>query len=301
MVETPTANKKLEKIFAATVTPMTDSGDVNYSALKELVKWQINNGVEGCYICGSSGEGLLLTIDERKKILDTVLESAEGKVPVIAHTGTIRTEDVIDLSRHAKSAGADAVSMIPPYYFKFSWDEVCGYYEDVLDSTDIPVIIYNIPAFTGIAFSKDNAERVLSHPRVIGIKHTSMNFYDLERMKTDYPEKVYINGYDEVFLSGLSAGASAAIGTTINIFPSAFIRIREHFKAGEMAEAQQLQSSVNSLIEDFLKPGIFNAVKYALILRGIDCGSCRKPFKALTSDDKKAVENCLNRLNKELS
>ena len=109
------AHPELQKIFSALTVPMHADESVNYEALAQIVEAQIADGVEGFYCCGSSGEGLLLTLEERKKILECTLRQVSGRVPVVAHVGTIRTADFIDLARHAKSAGAAAVSMIPPY------------------------------------------------------------------------------------------------------------------------------------------------------------------------------------------
>ena len=112
-------NRITEGIYAALITPMDASGAVSFNALRKIVRWQLNQGVEGFYLCGSSGEGLLLSLDERKKIAEEVINEVGGVVPVIIHTGTIRTADVIELSKHAENAGAEAVSMIPPYYYNF--------------------------------------------------------------------------------------------------------------------------------------------------------------------------------------
>ncbi len=163
--------KNIEGIYAALVTPMTASGQVNPKALRSLVRWELEHGVEGFYVCGSSGEGLLLSLSERKQVLETVLAEAGEHVPVVAHTGTIRTDEVIELARHAAASGAAAVSMIPPYYYHFSQEEIVGYYEDVLHSVDIPIIIYNIPAFTGVSFTRGSSARLLAHAQIVGIKH----------------------------------------------------------------------------------------------------------------------------------
>lgn len=276
----------IEGIYAAAITPMDESGAILYQSLKEIVAWELSKGVEGFYVGGSSGEGLLLSIEERKKVLETVIEAVDGRVPVIAHTGTIRTADVIDLSKHAQAAGVAAVSMIPPYYYNFSLEEIIGYYEDVMQAISIPAIIYNIPAFTGIAFNKKNSHRLLAREQLIGIKHTSMNLYDLERMKQAYPEKIYFNGYDEIFLSGLAAGATSAVGTTVNLFSDKFKEIRSLYTAGDMHSAAAVQQSINTAIEAFVEAGIFNAVKFAFTQLGIPSGSCRKPFSPLTEASK---------------
>lgn len=276
--------EQFSRIWSALITPTNFDESVNYDALERVVELQIQDGAEGFYCCGSSGEGLLLTLDERKQILEHVLKAADGRVPVISHVGTIRTKDVVDLARHAMSAGAMAVSMIPPYYYKFSMDEIMGYYEDVIRALpDVPAIVYNIPQFTGVEFNKDNAGRLLANENIVGIKHTSTNLYALERMGQAFPGKALINGFDEQFLGALSMGACATIGTTVNLFAPLFHRVREAFQAGDMALAYRWQHAINLRIEGTVKIGIFNAMKYGWTLRGVDCGFCRVPFRPLSA------------------
>lgn len=282
------------RIFSALVLPCAEDERINYSALRQLVERQLRDGVEGFYCCGSSGEGLLMSLDERKKFVACVTEQVNGRVPVIAHTGTIRTADVIDLAKHAKAAGCAAISMIPPYYYKFSQSEIAGYYEDVIAAVpDIPVILYNIPQFTGIEFSKSNASRLLDNPNIIGIKHTSNNLYSLERMGTAYPEKLLINGFDEQFLGALAMGAVATVSTTANLFAPLFIAIRQAYREGNMERALVYQRALNQRVEVLCQAGIFPATKYGCTLRGIDCGRCRRPFDSLSGEGKEAVRRLL--------
>lgn len=289
------ADKKLNTIFSALTTPFNDDESLNETAVRKLVNFELDNGVEGFYCCGSSGEGLLLSVEERKRFLEIVLDEVKGRVPVISHIGTIRTADVIDLARHAKDNGADAVSMIPPYYYKFSMNEITKYYEDVINAVDdLPVIVYNIPQFTGVSFNKQNAGRLLDNPNVIGIKHTSTDLFGLERMKTDYPEKIYFNGFDEIFLSGLAAGATAAIGTTVNLYPKTFRRIKDLYDAGDIEHARKIQVLVNHRVEEMVNVGIFPAVKYMFLKQGLDCGKCRRPFGELTDDQKLKLDKLLS-------
>ena len=148
----------LAGIYSALITPMHADESVNYDMLAQLVQYELAQGVEGFYCCGSSGEALLLSLEERMRILDVVLRAVDGRVPVISHVGTIRTADVIQLAAHAAAAGASAVSMIPPYYYHYTTEELLGYYEDVIRAVPgIGVIIYNIPQFTGVSFTKENA------------------------------------------------------------------------------------------------------------------------------------------------
>lgn len=286
----------LSRIWSALITPMRADESVNYDALETIVDRQIAEGAEGFYCCGSSGEALLLTSEERKQVLEHTLAAAAGRVPVISHVGTIRTRDVIELAAHAMDAGAMAVSMIPPYYYRFSMDEIIGYYEDVLAALPgAPVIVYNIPQFTGVEFSKQNAARLLGNPGVVGVKHTSSNLYSLERMKEAYPDKIFLNGFDEQFLAALTMGATATIGTTVNLFAPLFHKVRDAVAAGELERAQRWQREINLRVEETVRIGIFPAMKYGWTLRGVDCGNCRAPFRPLGPEARQAMEALLER------
>jgi N-acetylneuraminate lyase len=291
MIQDKEGRSKFKKIFSALELPMDCNEALDYASLSNLIDYELSIGVEGFYCMGSSGEALLLSTDERKKALECIIHSVDGRVPVIAHVGTIRTADVIELGRHAASYGIDAISMIPPYYYKFSMDEITAYYEEVMQAVpDIPVIIYNIPQFTGIEFSKDNASRLLDNPRVLGVKHTSKDLYSLERMSANYPDRIFFNGFDEQFLAALSMGADATIGTTVNILAPLFIRIRNLYEHGRMKEALSVQQELNYCVEEMCKVGIFNAVKYILNIRGIETAGCRKPFHTLTQEEKSQLD-----------
>lgn len=289
-----TKPQDFKRIWSALITPTNADESVNYHALEQVVDAQIADGVEGFYCCGSSGEGLLLTLDERKQVLEHVLKAADGRVPVMSHVGTIRTKDVIDLAQHAMSAGALAVSMIPPYYYKFSMDDIMGYYEDVIRAVpNVPAIVYNIPQFTGVEFSKDNAGRLLGNENIVGIKHTSTNLYSLERIGQAFPGKALINGFDEQLLGALSMGSCATIGTTVNLFAPLFHKVRDAFDRGDIAEAYRWQHAINLRVEATVKLGIFNAMKYGWALRGIDCGFCRAPFRPLDDAARKTMQDLL--------
>ena len=277
---------KLKKIFSALELPMNPDESLNYDAFGRLIEYELSIGVEGFYCMGSSGEALLLSMEERKQALEKIIQIVNGRVPVIAHVGTVRTQDAAVLARHAAAAGADAVSMIPPYYYKFSMEEIIRYYETVCDSVpDIGMIVYNIQQFTGIEFNKENAGRLLSNPQIIGVKHTSNNLYALERMKAAYPDKVFFNGFDEQLIGAFAMGADAAIGTTVNVFAPLFVQASRLFRGGEIARAFAVQREINYCVEEMCKVGIFSAVKYTLSKQGIEMGDCRRPFHALSPQE----------------
>jgi N-acetylneuraminate lyase len=281
-------------IYLALFTPFDAGGVPELGKLCALIRYQLEHGVEGFYCCGSSGEGMLLDPEERKKIIETVAGEAGDKVPFVVHTGALSTRTAIELSVHAKKCGATAVSMIPPIYYQYSAAEIEQYYMDVVNSVDIGVIVYNIPQFTGISFSKKNG--FLQNPRIIGIKHTSMNLYDMERIRQAFPGKIIFNGHDEIWLYGLAAGADAAIGTTTNIFPKLFKEIREEFRQGNISRAQELQHYVNEFVEAIVEVGVFPGAKYCMSLLGIDLGPCRKPFAPLSGEGKNKMNEALEKV-----
>ena len=285
---------KRDGIYSALLSPLDSRGELNKEKLKALVRFEMDHGAEGFYCCGSSGEGLLLETEERKTLAEIVAGEVRDRLPFIIHTGALSTRTAIELSSHAKECGATAVSLIPPIYYHYSLDEIEQYYKDVLDAVDIGVIVYNIPQFTGISFSKKNV--FLNDKRIIGIKHTSMNLYDMERIKQAFPDKIIFNGFDEIFLSSLIAGTDAAIGLSVNIFPRLFIAIREEYRKGNISGARNLQRSINDFIEAIINAGVFQAAKYCLTLQGIDVGPCRKPFAPLTKEGKKQVEEALKKV-----
>ena len=281
-------------IYSALLSPLGSQGELGKEKLKALVQHEMARGSEGFYCCGSSGEGLLLETEERKAVAEIVAAEVGDRLPFVVHTGALSTRTAIELSSHAKECGAVAVSLIPPIYYHYSIEEIEQYYKDVLDAVDIGIIVYNIPQFTGISFSKKNA--FLNDKRIIGIKHTSMNLYDLERIKQAFPDKVIFNGFDEIFLSSLAAGADAAIGITVNIFPKLFIAIREEFQKGNISVARDLQRLINDFIEVIVGAGVFSAAKYSLTLQGIDIGPFRKPFALITEEGKKQVKEALKKV-----
>ncbi|MDT4761709.1 dihydrodipicolinate synthase family protein [Sphaerochaeta sp. PS] len=289
---------KKSEIFSALITPMHESGKLNLPALKALVRHEVAHGVEGFYCCGSSGEGLLLDTSERKAIVDTLAQEIGGKVPFIVHTGSLSTGEAIELSLHAQGSGAQAVSLIPPIYYHYSEAEVQHYYEDVANAVDLGVIVYNIPQFTGISFSKKNP--LMQNPKIVGIKHTSVNLYDLERLSQAFPEKTLYNGFDEIWLFSMAAGATATIGTTVNVCPKLFIEIRKAFLAGDMPKAQALQHKVNDFIEALVAQGIFSATKYCMELQGLEIGPCKKPFDRLTDEKRTIIQSALKKIESYL-
>lgn len=283
MVTSPLRATDLGLLMAAIPTPMDDQEQIRYDLFEPLIEEHIDRGVEGIYCGGSSGEGLLLSLDERRQVVRAAVRAASGRVPVIAHVGALRTQDSIELARAAELDGAVAVSMIPPIFYTYSPAEIVEHYRQVMDAIGLPMVLYNIPQFTGTEFTADSASELLADPRVIGVKQTSHNMFALERMTAAYPGKAYINGFDEVFLSALAAGATGTIGTTVGLQIELFKAIRKRFVSGDLAGAQRVQRQVNAVIEQLVSVSVFPAAKYLTGRRIGSLGPCRSPFRRLTA------------------
>jgi len=284
-------------IFPALLTPFKKNGQINKQVLRELVEWNIGKGVNGFYVCGSTAESFMLSSEERKSILETVCDQAHGRVPIIAHIGHISTEVAIDLAQHAKQYGVDAISSVPPFYYNFSIDEIQRHYFEIVDTVACPMVVYNFPAFSNVSFSESELSTFFDDERFIALKNTSSDFFLLERLSKKYPNKIFFNGYDEMFLSGLAAGATGAIGSTFNFMAEKFIRIQQLLDANKFDEAQAEQGSANNIISVLCKVGVMSGAKAILRFMGFDFGEAKKPFHELSEDDvvllKSACESIL--------
>lgn len=274
-------DKKLKGIMPALMTAFdTSTESISKENTAALVKKLKSAGVNGFYVGGSSGEMVLCSVKERMELLETVKE-ASGDLTVIAQTGAMSTADAILLSRHAESVGADAISSVTPLYYKYSFREIKHYYSRLCEAVSVPVIIYNIPALTGTALDFRQLSELLSIDGVGGMKFTSSDFFLLNRLKQEFPDKVFYNGCDEMLLSGLSAGADGGIGTTYNFMPEMFLSIYELFNNGRMKEANAVQSMANKIIAEIVSRGTLSASKQMINFSGLDYGVCREPLLPL--------------------
>lgn len=283
-----TVMDKYKGIFPALVTPYNDRGEIHEDSLRCIVRMNLEKGVKGFYVNGSTGESFLLQMEERKRLLDIVTAEAKGKATIIYHVGSIRTDDSVEMAKYGEKLGVDAISAIPPFYYQFSFEEIKEYYQKIIDSVDVPMILYNFPANSGVKISMDHFYQLLEDERIIGIKHTSMNLFELERFKKK--GKLVFNGHDEVFLAGLSMGADGGIGSTYNLMAEKFIRINNLFHENKLQEASKIQIEANNVIEALIKVGVNQGIKYGLEKMGIVCNGCREPFKRLNEEEMRFLD-----------
>jgi N-acetylneuraminate lyase len=285
----------LEGIFSALLTPFTDDETIDRDAIGPLVEFQARLGVAGVYVGGSSGEAMLQSLEERASYLADVA-SAAGRLGLIAHVGTIATRDALALAEHAAKAGYRAISAIAPFYYDFSRPEVMVHHRSIAEAAALPLIVYNFPARTA-GFTLAELVELLSHPNIIGIKHTSSDMFQLERIRRAVPDALVYNGYDEMCLAGIATGAQGAIGTTYNFMGDLFVALREAAMAGRIGEARRLQAMANDVIEVLIAVGVMPGSKALLGMMGVACGPSRRPFRTIGAAEherlRKAIEPVL--------
>ncbi|MBR5613956.1 MAG: N-acetylneuraminate lyase [Clostridia bacterium] len=279
---------KYAGIYTALLTPFDNNNKINEKALEKLVKYNIDKGVKGFYVCGSTGEAFMLTTDERKYVME-IVKSVAPNHTLIAHIGSIHEDEAAKLAIQAKDLSYDVVSSVTPFYYKFSFEEIKNYYFRLADSADLPMLVYYIPVFSGVSMGINEMKSFLTDDRFIGIKFTSNDFFTLEQAKAAFPDKVVFNGFDEMFLAGLSMGADGGIGSTYNFMADKYIKIQELFKSGKIEEAQQIQKEANRITALLCKIGVMQAEKEVLNQLGFDFGICRHPFGEISSENKEII------------
>lgn len=285
--------KKFEGVYTALVTPFNENGKIDTKIIQKLVDNNISKGVAGFYVAGSTGESYLLSPGERKYLLEAVTEAVGNRAEVIVNIGMFATEHSVDLAWHAQKQGVSAISSVPPFYFPFSIEEYVRYYNDLTSVVNTPVILYNIPEMSSVKFSTKDINRILKNEKIIGLKHTSYDLFQMQRVIEENPNKSVFIGHDEIFLPAYAMGARASIGSTNNFMAEKFVEIERLFKEGEMDAALKVQNQANEVIEVLCEIGVFKGVKAALKMQGIDCGICREPFQPLGDEEERKLEKVL--------
>lgn len=280
-------------IYPALLTPFDSEYRINEKALRQLVRLNLDKGVQGFYVCGSTAEAFMLSVEDRKKILDIVTDENAGKAKIIAHVGAISQLQATDLARHAQAAGADMISSICPFYYGFPFKDLKAFYYDLADSVDLPVLVYYFPANSGVKFTLDMVEEFLCDERFAGVKFTNNDFFMLQQIKAHYPKAAVFNGYDEMFLCGISMGADGGVGSTYNFMAEKYLGIMEAFRNGNITAAQKLQFEANAILAKLIKYGVMPAEKAILEMMGIPMGNCLKPFAEVSEEAKKDLRETL--------
>ncbi|HIE9183198.1 TPA: N-acetylneuraminate lyase [Klebsiella quasipneumoniae subsp. similipneumoniae] len=270
----------LRGVMAALLTPFDGQQKLDKESLRRLVRFNLRQGVDGLYVGGSTGEAFVQSGTERQEVLEIVAEEAKGKMTLIAHVGCVSTLESQQLARAAVGYGYDAVSAVTPFYYPFSFEEHCAHYQAIIESADgLPMMVYNIPALSGVKLTLDQINTLVTLPGVGALKQTSGDLFQMEQIRRAHPDLVLYNGYDEIFASGLLAGADGGIGSTYNIMGWRYQGMVAALKVGDVAKAQQLQCECNKVIDLLIKTGVFRGLKTVLhYMDVVSVPLCRKPF-----------------------
>ena len=264
-----------------------DKGNISRERVSALASFYLEKGVKGLYVEGSSGECIYHTIDERKAVLEAVLDAVKGKLTVIAHVAAPSTKDSIELARHAENAGADAVAAIPGLYYGLSEAMVEQYWTDIANSTNLDMFIYNFPQSTNFYLKKNLLLKMKKLPNLAGIKNSSDSIKDIQIFKAaGGNDFIVFNGMDGLFIAGRVMGADGGIGGTYGPMPELYLVLDKMIREGKMEEARLLQNNINHIIETLHSfPNLYCAAKAVLELRGLKTGGVRLPFLPLPSAD----------------
>ncbi|MBY7142908.1 N-acetylneuraminate lyase [Virgibacillus sp. NKC19-3] len=288
----------MKGLFSALLVPFDESGDIKEQGLREVVRQNIDEQkVDGLYVNGSSGENFMMSTAQKKDVFRIVNEENNGAVKLIAQVGSINLDESIELGQYATQLGYDSLSAVTPFYYPFSFEEIKSYYETIIDKTDNNMIIYAIPALTGVSMNMEQFDTLLQHEKVIGVKYTDGDLFKLERLRKRFPDKLIYFGIDEMLVHGLVAGADGVIGSTYNINGSNARKIMNLHEQGKVDEAYNVQHETNDLIEQLIDLGIYQSLKEVLNTKGIDAGTCKKPMRAFNPDKKEIVKQLVGKYN----
>jgi len=270
---------KPEGILPALVTPFTDDGKaVDEERLRALVSHCIELGVHGVVACGTTGEFVNLTTEEKKQVIETVVDEVKGRVPVVAGTGASGTEQAVEMTKYAKDVGAAAALIVTPFYLKPADRGIYEHYDTIASQVDLPIILYNIPQCTGVELTWQMVEDLAQIPNIVGVKDSSGQLRYVLAVLEKVRNKINVLcGHDEVVVAALAAGCTGAILASANVIPDLWVQVYNHVKKGELQEARELQYRVQKIARIIVGSGAVGT-KEALNMMKIKVGPVRKPL-----------------------
>jgi 4-hydroxy-tetrahydrodipicolinate synthase len=278
---------EVQGIITPVITPMNADESVNYEELRRQIKRLIDAGVQGLFFCGTNGECYILEPEEKKKIFELAVAEVNHRVPVYAGTGCVGTKETIVMSKIAEDAGVDILSVITPYFAAVSQDELISHYEQVAAAVKLPIVLYNIPARTGVNIAPATVAKLAQIDTIVGAKDSSGNFDNMlqyiEAVR-DKPGFSILSGNDSLILWCLLAGGKGGIAGCSNVYPENMVGIYRNYCAGNIDAAKECQDRIRALRNVFKYGNPNTIVKKAVKLLGYDVGECRSPFSHLSAE-----------------
>jgi 4-hydroxy-tetrahydrodipicolinate synthase len=279
--------------LVALITPFRN-GAVDEKAFQSFVDWQIGQGTQGVVPCGTTGESPTLSHAEHKRVVELCVETAKGRVPVVAGTGSNSTSEAIELTAHAKKAGADAALIVTPYYNKPTQEGLYRHYKAINDAVDLPFLIYNIPGRTIVDMSVDTMARLAKLPHVIGVKDATNDLArplkTREAMGKDF---CMLSGEDATALAFLAQGGDGCISVTANVAPRACAEMHAAWRKGDARRAMEINSRLAPLHEALFVETSPAPVKYAASLLEKSTPEVRLPLVAASAEAQARVKSAM--------
>jgi 4-hydroxy-tetrahydrodipicolinate synthase len=283
-------------VFTALVTPFRD-GAVDERALTDLVEIQIAAGVDGLVPCGSTGEAATLSHAEHQRVVEVVVAAARGRVQVVAGTGSNSTAEAIQLTRHAKEAGADGALLISPYYNRPTQDGIVAHYTEIARQTAFPLIAYNIPGRTGSNVLPATLARLAEVEQIVGVKESCGDLNQIAHVITCVPDGFSVlSGDDWATLPLLALGGSGVISTASNVVPGEVVDLVRAFRAGDLARAQAVHYRLMPLLDALFCETNPIPVKAALAMRGLVQEELRLPLVPMSNANRERLQGVMKEL-----
>jgi len=295
--------RNLKGLIAASFTPMHKDGSINPNPIEEYAAFLKNNKINGVFITGTTGEGISMTIDERKKIVEEWVKTATDDFKIIVHVGSPSLEACKRLAEHAKENGAYAIALMGPNFFKpATVDVLVEFISEVAGLVpDLPVYYYHMPSMSGVYLSIPELLTKVSVkiPNFVGVKFTHHDLMEFNQcLMVENGKFNILHGYDETLLCGLSLGAEACIGSTYNYFSPVYHKLWEAFNNGDLEEARKMQQLSVKLVAILNKyEGGVVCGKAIMNLIGINCGPCRLPIRNLSPSEIDQLRIDLEQIN----
>ena len=279
----------LKGSLVALITPFRN-GAVDEKAFQDFVDWQIEQGTHGVVPCGTTGELPTLSHDEHKRVVELCIEVAKGRVPVVAGTGSNSTAEAIELTRHAKAAGADAALVVTPYYNKPTQEGLYQHYKAISEAVDLPLIIYNIPPRCVVDMSVATMARLAKLPNIVGVKDATNDLARPLRTRAAIgPDFAMLSGEDGTAMAFLAQGGDGCISVTANVAPRACADMHEAWRRGDAAAAMKINTRLAPLHDALFVETSPAPVKYAASLLGKSTPEVRLPLVSASPQAQETV------------
>jgi 4-hydroxy-tetrahydrodipicolinate synthase len=294
--------KKVEGLIVPNVTPFKKDGELDVEGLKQVIEFLQERGVDGFYPCGTLGEGPTMRLEEKKKVLDVVMDMVKGSKVVVVHVGDAVFDNMVELIKYAKDLGVDAVSAITPIFLIPDDKGIKEYFLRLTDVSDLPFFLYNNPPRTGYNLAPNLAVDIMnSSEKVVGIKDSSRNFLQIVSIMHNLPKgKVVFCGTDNYAYPALAIGCVGGVLGGSNVFPELYVELFSSFRNGNFERTKLLQDEIVKLRDVLAKPPI-QPFKEAMKLRGVNAGYVRYPLRAMSEEEIEALKKKIEALELSVS